>query len=323
MDYLERAREVLDIETAGLNSVRDALDERFTAAVDAILSCLEKKGKVVVTGVGKNLHIAEKISATLASTGTTSVVLNPTQAMHGDLGMLNNGDQLLVLSYSGETDELISLIPAVKRLGVGIIAMTGVTDSALAEGSDVVIEVHVDQEACPFNMAPTASTTASLAVGDALAMVLLEARGFEQEDFASLHPAGAIGRALLVHISEIMRRDARLASVPIGATVREALLAMTEARSGSTGIVDAGGKLLGIFTDGDLRRHIAEDRDILDRAIDSVMTPSPCTIQSDSLAVEALKVFEERNIDDLLVVDGDGKLVGMIDIQDLPKMKIM
>ena len=323
MDYLERAREVLDIETRGLQSVRDALDQNFSSAVDMILHCLDQKGKVVVTGIGKNLHIAEKISATLASTGTTSIVLNPTQAMHGDLGMLNPGDLLLVLSYSGETDELISLIPAVKRLGVCIIALTGTMDSTLANCSDVAVPVQVDQEACPFNMAPTASTTAALAVGDALAMVLLEARGFKQEDYASLHPAGAIGHAMLVRISEIMRRDNRLASIQSGASVREALLSMTEARAGSTGVVDKGGKLLGIFTDGDLRRHIADDPGILEKQVDSVMTASPCTINADSLAVEALKVFEERNIDDILVIDDAGVLIGAIDIQDLPKMKIM
>jgi arabinose-5-phosphate isomerase len=323
MDYLKRAREVLDIETRGLQSVRDALDENFASAVDRILRCLDEKGKVIMTGVGKSLHIAEKLSATLASTGTTSIVLNPTQAMHGDLGMLNSEDLLIVLSYSGETDELISLIPAVKRLGVGIIALTGVADSTLAQCSDVVVLAQVDQEACPFNMAPTASTTAALAVGDALAMVLLEARGFEQKDYASLHPAGAIGRALLVRISDIMRYDNRLASVRSGASVREALLAMTEARSGSTGIVDPDGKLLGIFTDGDLRRHISDDPEILEKQVDTVMTPSPCTILDGSLAIAALKIFEERNIDDLLVVDKDGVLVGAIDIQDLPKMKII
>ena len=323
MDPIQRAREVIDIETEGLRAVRDQLNGGFTDAVAAILACLERQGKIVVTGVGKNLHIAEKLSATLASTGTTSVMLNPMQAMHGDLGILNPADILLALSYSGESDELITLMPAVKRLGVSIITMTGHADSTLARCSDIVMTITVPREACPFNMAPTASTTATLAVGDALAMVLLEARGFAEVDYASLHPAGAIGRSLLIRVADIMRSGTRLASVSAGATVREALLAMTQARSGSTGIVDDANRLLGIFTDGDLRRHIANDAQFLDRTVNTVMTQAPLTIRSDVLAVEALNLFETHDIDDLLVVDAEHKLVGVVDIQDLPKMKIM
>ena len=323
MDYVHRARQVIDIEAAALQEVRDGLDGGFSKAVHLILECLEKHGKIVLTGVGKNLHIAEKIAATLASTGSTSVLLNPTQAMHGDLGVLNEGDVLLALSYSGESEELLALVPAVKRLGVSIVAVTGHPDSALARCSDLCIAVTVSREACPFNMAPTASTTASLAVGDALAMVLLEARGFKEDDYASLHPAGAIGRALLIRVADIMRTGDRLACVPAGANVREALLAMTRARAGSTGVVDADGRLLGIFTDGDLRRHLAQDAQILERAVDEVMTRGPLTVLDSQLAVEVLNLFEEHSIDDLLVVDPQGKLVGAIDIQDLPKMKIM
>lgn len=323
MDFVKRAREVLEIEASALNQVRDAIDGGFTAAVEAILRCLENSGKVVVTGIGKNLHIAEKVSATLASTGTTSVVLNPSQALHGDLGILNPPDLLLVLSYSGESDELLSLIGHVKRLGSDIVSITGDPSSSLGEVSDIVISAKIDKEACPFNMAPTASTTATLAIGDALAMVLLEARGFREEDYAHLHPGGAIGRSLLVHISNIMRTGSRLASVATGSTVHEAVLAMTEARSGSTGIVDKHGCVIGIFTDGDLRRHIAAAPDKLEMQVDSVMTPCPCCVRDTHLAVEVLKIFEERNIDDILVVDSENHLVGAIDIQDLPKMKIM
>ena len=323
MDFIRRAREVLDIEIAGLSKVRDALDDGFTAAVRLILDCQTRSGKVVVTGVGKSLHIAEKIAATLASTGTPGVVLHPTQAMHGDLGILSSSDVLLALSYSGESDELLVLIPAVKRLGVKIIAMTGGIHSTLAGVSDVVIGVRVDREACPFNLAPTASTTATLAVGDALAMVLIEARGFRQEDYAILHPAGAIGRALLMRVSDIMRKGARLATAPESATVRDAVLAMTQARSGSTGIVDGTGRLVGIFTDGDLRRHIMQDPQILTREVRAIMTPKPLSVREDQLAVEVLRIFETHNVDDILVVDAAGKLVGAVDIQDLPKMKIM
>lgn len=323
MDTIRRAKDVLDIEIAALQKVRDALDGGFSEAVRLILERLAAGGKVVVTGVGKSLHIAEKIAATLASTGTTSVALNPMQAMHGDLGILGTHDVLLALSYSGESEELLKLIPAARRLQARIIAITGNPASSLATNSDVVIAVRVDREACPFNMAPTASTTATLAVGDALAMVLLEARGFKQEDYASLHPAGAIGRALLVHVADIMRTGTRLATVPDTATVRDAILAMTQARSGSTGIVDAAGKLLGIFTDGDLRRHITDDPHILAKRVAAVMTKSPQTVRADQLAVDVLHIFETRNIDDILVVDPTGKLIGAVDIQDLPKMKIL
>jgi arabinose-5-phosphate isomerase len=323
VDTIQRAQDVLDIEIAALQKAREQLGDEFRAAVAAILACLARNGKVAVTGVGKSLHIAEKMAATLASTGTTSVVLNPMQAMHGDLGVLSAGDILLALSYSGESDELLGLLPAVKRLNVTVVAMTGAPESALASLSDIVITIRVDREACPFNLAPTASTTAALAVGDALAMVLLDARGFRQEDYANLHPAGAIGRALLLRVRDIMRQESRLAAVPREATVRDAVLAMSAARAGSTGIIDGSGLLLGIFTDGDLRRHLAEDADIMTRRVADVMTPSPLTLRPDQLAVEALRVFETHNVDDLLVVDVDGRLVGAVDIQDLPKLKVM
>ena len=243
--------------------------------------------------------------------------------MHGDLGILSRGDVLLILSYSGESEEPLAFVPLVKRLNVLIVTITGSEDSRLAGLSDVVVPVTIEREACPFNMAPTTSTTATLAVGDALAMVLLDARGFKKEDYAKLHPGGSIGRTLLLRVSDIMRVNDRLASVKKGARVKDALLAMTRARAGSAGVVDDENRVLGIFTDGDLRRHIAERTDLLDLPVEEVMTASPVTVTADQLAVDVLRVYEDHNIDDLLVVDKDRKLIGAVDIQDLPKLKIM
>ena len=323
MNYLQRTKEILDIEIQGLEKVRDELNDDFEKAVTLILQVLEDNGKIVVTGVGKNLLIGEKISATLASTGSTSVVLNPTQAMHGDLGIVSNGDVLLAISYSGESDEIIKLIPLVKRMGVKIVAITGAPDSMLAKNSDEIISVTVDREACPFNMAPTTSTTATMAIGDALALVLLEAKGFAKEDYAKLHPGGAIGRALLLRVSDIMRKDDRVPTIKPDDSVKDALLAMTKARSGSAAVIDSEQRLIAIFTDGDLRRHLSEDSAVLEASVKDVMTVSPITVTEDQLAAEVLSIFEKHNIDDLLVVDKNQRLVGAIDIQDLPKLKIM
>jgi arabinose-5-phosphate isomerase len=323
MDYIERAREIIDTEIQGLQKVRESLGPDFTKAVSLMLKCLANGKKIVVTGIGKNLHIAWKISSTLVSTGSTSVTLNPVQAMHGDLGLLSKGDVMLTLSYSGASDELLAILPLAKRIGVRIVGMTGDSDSDLAKFSDAVILVTVDREACPFNMAPTASTTATLAAGDALAMVLLEARGFQIEDYAKFHPGGAIGRSLLLRVSDIMRTAPRMAAVNENATVKDAVVAMTQARAGACGIVDLENRVKGIFTDGDLRRQVSLQSDVLARPIRELMTASPITVQASQLAAEALQVFEEHNIDDVLVVDGAGRLVGAVDIQDLPKLKIM
>ncbi|MBI2441821.1 MAG: KpsF/GutQ family sugar-phosphate isomerase, partial [Lentisphaerae bacterium] len=269
-------------------------------------------------------HVGQKISATLSSTGSPSVTLHPSQALHGDIGILGGNDILLALSHSGESAEILEILPAVKRVGAKIVAMTGAAASALARSSDAVILIPVRREACPFNLAPTASTTAMLAVGDALAIVLLEARGFRREDFAKLHPGGAIGRTLLLRVADIMRKDKRLACVNIRAKVKDAILAMTSARAGAVGIVDASGKLAGIFTDGDLRRLITQRRGaIAHLPIRAVMTRAPITVRAQDLAVEVLKIYEEHTIDDLLVVDGQCRLVGLVDIQDLPKFKIL
>ncbi len=324
MDYLARGREVLQIEIEGLQRVSHQLGEGFDQAVHLLMDCLVKGGKIVVTGIGKNLPIAEKISATLASTGSTSVTLNPVQAMHGDLGILQPADVLLALSYSGESEEVVNLIPIVRRNGLRIVALTANADSALGRHSDVVISIGVDREACPFNMAPTASTTVTLALGDALAIVLLEMRGFNRDDYAKLHPSGAIGRTLLLRVGDIMRTGERLATVHTGSRVKDVLLAMTTARSGSAGIVDDEGRLAGIFTDGDLRRQLSHRPDVMECQIDELMIRNPICIGPEALAVDVLKLFETHKIDDILVVDSKtGKLVGAIDVQDLPRLKIM
>jgi len=321
--HLARARKVFAIEEAALKAVRARLDGAFSDAVDLIVSVLRQRGKIVVVGIGKSGNVGHKISATLTSTGSTSVMLNVVDALHGDLGILNDGDVVLALSYSGESEELLNLLPALKRLEVRIIAITGETKSALARHSDTVLDVHVPKEACPFNLAPTASTTAMLVMGDALAMAVLEARGFKQSDFARLHPSGSIGRAMLLRVGDIMRKGERNAVAPQDITVQAALLVMTRAKSGSLSVMDARGKLVGVFTDGDFRRHMASDSSLLSRPLKQVMTPNPVCIREAALAAEALKVFNERNIDDLIVVNARREPVGLVDSQDLPKLKLM
>ena len=335
MDTLKTAKRVCDIEIEALRQMRRRLNSKPTAlqfrrAVELILDCLRRRGKVIVCGVGKSGDIGQKISATMASTGTTSVVLHAADAMHGDLGIVSDGDVVLFISYSGETEEILNILPAVKRFDVRVIALTGNPRSTLARYSHVVLDVRVSREACPLNMAPTASTTTALMMGDALAMSLLEARGFQREDFGRLHPAGTIGRSLLLRIQDIMRSGKRNAVISKTATVKEALLAMTGARSGTISVVGKGGKLAGVFTDGDFRRHVTRassssrrDEKILDVAVGHLMTCRPITVREDVLAVEALKIFQERAIDDLIVVDGRGRPVGIVDSQDLPKFKIM
>lgn len=322
MNYIKKAREVLDIEIAGLVRVKESLSTDFERAVESILERLRAGGKIVITGVGKNLPIGRKIAATLTSTGCPAVFVHPSDAMHGDLGILQKADVLLTLSYSGESEELLALIPVVKRLGIIIISLSGSTDNALARNSDIAIPVSVEREACPFNLAPTASTTATLAVGDALAMVLLEARGFRKEDFAKLHPGGAIGRTLLLRVADIMRKNDRVACVKRGAKVKDAVIAMTGARAGSVAVTDDNGRLLGIFTDGDLRRHITDPQNLSEQAIEDVMTADPITLTENHLAVDVLTLFERHNIDDLIIVDDQRRVVGLVDIQDLPKFKI-
>ena len=324
-EMLARAHETIETEIAGLKRADAAIGPVFCDIVEAMLETLARGGKIVVTGIGKNIHVGEKIAATMASTGSTAMLLNPVQAMHGDLGMVTASDIVLAISYSGESDEVIRLIPSLRRIGVKIIGMTGKADSSLAKNSDWVYLIDCGREACPFNMAPTTSTTATLALGDALAMVLLEARGFKKENFALLHPAGAIGRALLFHVKDIMRTGDRLVALPESATVRDAVLAMTEAKSGCACVTAPDGTLLGIFTDGDLRRLLTagSGEDPMGRPIAEVMIRKPVSVPLDALAVQVLNIFESHKLDDLPVVDEAGKLVGTIDIQDLPRMKIL
>lgn len=323
MNHLAQARRVFDIEAAALKAVRAQLDGSFNRAVELVVETLRQRGKLVVVGIGKSGIVGHKISATLTSTGSTSVVLNSVDALHGDLGIVNDGDLILALSYSGESDELLNLLPALKRFLVKIIAITGSPKSSLARRSDVVLNVRVPREACPFNLAPTASTTATLAMGDALAMAVLQARGFKKQDFARFHPSGAIGRAMLLRVADIMRTGPRNAMADQSLTVKDALLVMTRAKSGSLSITDKRGRLVGIFTDGDLRRLMANDGDLPRQPLKQVMTRNPICIRDDALAQEALKVFNQRNIDDLIVVNAKRQPVGLVDSQDLPKLKLM
>lgn len=323
MSHQAKAREVFDIEIVALKHVRAHLDAAFDAAVEVIVETVRRRGKIVIVGIGKSGNVGAKIAATLTSTGSTSVVLNSVDALHGDVGVVNDGDVILALSYSGESDELLNLLPALKRFSVKIIALTGGVKSSLARHSDLVLNVRVPKEACPFNLAPTASTTAMLVMGDALAMAVLQARGFKQSDFAKYHPSGAIGRAMLLRVAEIMRSGERNAVANESLSVKESLLVMTQAKSGSLAIVNARGKLVGVFTDGDFRRQMSADPELLARALKSVMTRNPICIRDTALAVEALKVFNDRNIDDLIVVNGKREPVGLVDSQDLPKLKIM
>lgn len=323
MTHLAKAREVFDIELAALRQVRVQLDKSFDRAVDLIVEALRQRGKIVVVGIGKSGNVGQKISATLTSTGSTSVVLNSVDALHGDLGIVNDGDVILALSYSGESDELLNLLPALKRFSVKIITITGAVKSSLARHSDTVLNVKVPKEACPFNLAPTASTTATLVMGDALAMAVLQASGFKQSDFARYHPSGAIGRAMLLRVGDIMRAGERNAVASQNLTVKESLLVMTRAKSGSLAVVNARGKLAGVFTDGDFRQHSSTDDNLLAQPLKGVMTRNPICIRDTALAVEALKIFNERNIDDLIVVNAKHEPVGLVDSQDLPKLKIM
>ncbi len=325
------AKQVFDVEIAGMEKTRDSLGASFVATVELLQKTLDQGGLVVVTGVGKCLHVAEKTSAIFASTGTRSIVLNPVQAMHGDLGMVAARDVLLALSFSGESEEILKLVPAVRRHGLKIVALTGQAQSTLASLADVVLEVPCGAEACPFGMAPTTSATAMMAMGDALAMALVESRQFDRESYALNHPAGAIGRALILKVSDIMRTGERFARVASETTVLDALMAMTKAQGGAAVVVEADGRLAGIFTDGDFRRALSasngngagEASQILARSVSDYMTRKPLFIRADAYAADVLKVFEKRRIDDLPAVDAEGKVVGLVDIQDLPKMKVI
>ena len=317
---LQLARDTLDIEAQALLGLKDRLDERFAQAVKLMLHV---QGRVVVTGMGKSGHIGRKIAATLASTGTPAMFVHPGEASHGDLGMIKNVDVVLGISNSGESDELVAILPMLKRQGVPLIAMTGGLQSALALHADVVLDSSVEKEACPLNLAPTASTTAQLALGDALAVALLDARGFKAEDFARSHPGGSLGRRLLTHVSDVMRAGENTPSVHPEASLMELMREMSHKGLGASAVVDAEQRVQGIFTDGDLRRLIEQGRDLRDLKAQDVMHPGPRTIQQDALAVVAAELMEAHRITSVLVVDKTGRLCGALNSNDLMRAKVI
>jgi arabinose-5-phosphate isomerase len=311
---------VFEIERDALGAVADRLGEAFSQACQLML---QSKGRVVATGMGKSGHVARKIAATLASTGTPAFYVHPGEAGHGDLGMITSADVVLALSYSGESDELLMLLPVLKRQGNRLIAMTGRPQSSLATAADVHLDVSVPAEACPLALAPTSSTTASLAMGDALAVALLDARGFTADDFARSHPAGSLGRRLLLHITDVMHSGDELPRVGVDASLSEALVEMSRKRLGMTAVVDADNRLIGLFTDGDLRRALDTDLDVRSARIADVMTRGPRTIGADQLAAEAAQLMEAHKITGLLVVDAEGHLVGALNIHDLLRARVV
>ena len=322
-NLLQLARDTLDIEAAALQGLKARLDDRFVRAVEMVLGV---KGRVVVTGMGKSGHIGRKIAATLASTGTPAMFVHPAEASHGDLGMIKSVDLVLGISNSGESDELVAILPVLKRQGVPLIAMTGGLQSSLARHADVVLDSSVEKEACPLNLAPTASTTAQLAMGDALAVALLDARGFKAEDFARSHPGGSLGRKLLTHVSDVMRSGDAVPMVSPQAGFSELMREMSAKGLGATAVVDAQRRVLGIFTDGDLRRLIEsghQGRDLLSLCAVDVMRTQPRLVPDSALAVEAADLMEAHRITSVLVVDADGALVGAINTNDLMQAKVI
>lgn len=323
MNYPEKARRVIQLEIDELKRLHARIDETFSRAIEALLAGVTTGGKIIVCGVGKSGNIGRKLAATLNSTGATTVLLDVGDALHGDLGVVGPGDVAIMLSYSGETSELLNLLPHVKRFGLPVIAITGAKESTLARNADVTLDVHVTQEACPLNLAPTSSTTAMLVLCDALAMALLEARGFQAEDFARLHPGGSLGRALLTRVSDVMRRGEQLANITPATTVREGLQAMTKARSGAAVVANADGTLAGVFTHGDFVRAFQRDNTIADKPVSEFMTPRPVSIQADKLAAEVLATLQTFRVDDIVVVDDAGRPVGMVDTQDLTRLRLI
>jgi len=317
---LALARDTLDIEARAIVGLKARQGDAFVAVVRLLLAC---RGRVVVMGMGKSGHVGRKVAATLASTGTPAFFVHPAEASHGDLGMVTEGDVVLAISNSGESDEIGAIIPALKRLGATLVAMTGRLDSSLAQHADIVISSAVDQEACPMQLAPTASTTAQMALGDALAMALLDARGFREEDFARSHPGGALGRKLLMHVADLMHGGDDVPRVDIAALVPEVLREMTRKGFGFTAVTRDGGTICGIFTDGDLRRLIETGADLRGLAAGDVMKGAPHRIRSDALAVDAADLMEQHRVTGLLVVDAAGALVGALNTNDLMRAKVI
>ncbi len=319
-ELLELARETLDIEARAVSRMSSRLDDNFAAACRL---CMATPGRVVVTGMGKSGHIASKIAATLASTGTPSFFMHPAEASHGDLGMITEQDLLLAISYSGETEEVLTILPLVKRMGARLITMTGNPQSTLARAADVHLDVGVSEEACPLNLAPTASTTATLAMGDALAVALLKSRGFTAEDFARSHPSGSLGKRLLLRVADIMRKGTEMPAVGPDVPLRDGLMEMTQKGLGMTAVVDENRKILGVFTDGDLRRALDEGADVRTTTMRQVMHANPKTTGADILAAEAVNVLEENKITSLLVADDEKTLIGALNVHDLFRAGIM
>jgi arabinose-5-phosphate isomerase len=319
-ELLALAREVLDIEARAVETLKTRLDDNFIAACNL---CMQTTGRIVVTGMGKSGHVSNKIAATLASTGTPAFFMHPAEASHGDLGMITNQDLLIAISYSGETAEVVTILPVVKRMGAKLLSITGNPNSTMAQAADAHLDISVAEEACPLNLAPTASTTATLAMGDALAVALLKMRGFTAEDFARSHPSGSLGKRLLLRVSDVMHTGDRVPAVKANVTLRDALLEMTDKGLGMTAIVDDDRRILGIYTDGDLRRTLDTGADIRETRIRDVMHPNCKTTTDDLLAAEALHLLEENKITGLLVVDDDNRLIGALNIHDLFREGLM
>lgn len=319
-ELLTLAGEVLNIEARAVASLRARLNDDFVAACNL---CLETPGRVVVSGMGKSGHVSNKIAATLASTGTPAFFMHPAEASHGDLGMITKQDLLLAISYSGETNEVVTILPVVKRMGAKLLSITGNPNSTMAKAADVHLDISVSEEACPLNLAPTASTTATLAMGDALAVALLKCRGFTAEDFARSHPSGSLGKRLLLRVADVMRSGERAPAVLADVSLRDALLEMTDKGLGMTAIVDVDNTVQGIYTDGDLRRTLDSGADIHTTIIRDVMHTNCITTQPDILAAEALRILEENRITSLLVADENNKLVGALNIHDLFREGLM
>jgi arabinose-5-phosphate isomerase len=324
-DTLQLARRVLEIEADAVRALIERVDNRFAAAVELINS---RKGRVVVSGMGKSGHIARKVASTLASTGTPAYFVHPAEASHGDLGMIENGDVFIAISYSGASEELVQILPQIKRRGAKLIAITGNADSALAREADVHLDAAVAQEACPHNLAPTASTTAALALGDALAVALLEMRGFSAADFARTHPRGglpgqALARQVLLHVEDVMRTGGKVPKVAAGTPLRQAVIEMSRGGIGMTAVLDPAGLVKGVFTDGDLRRTIEKSTDLNSLLVDDVMTKNPRTVRRHTLAAEAVHVMEEHKISQVLVLDEQGVLVGALNMHDLFRARVI
>jgi arabinose-5-phosphate isomerase len=319
-ELLNLAKQALETEANAIIGLQARLDATFARAVQLILNC---QGRIVVTGMGKSGHIGRKLAATLSSTGTPALFLHPAEGVHGDLGSITEGDVLIALSYGGDTEEISAILPAIKRLGVPIIAFCGRQDSELARRAEVMLDISVEKEACPFNLAPTASTAAMLALGDALAVVIMQARRFSQEDYKKLHPAGRLGRLMLLQAEDLMRTGDSMATVKETTPMQEVLFAITSAHAGSANVIDKDGKLVGIVADGDIRRHMLKNPEGLKSPANAAMTKNPKTTVATQLATEALLVMEKHQISEMPVVDDAGRPIGVLNLKDLLRAGII